>query len=163
MPSRPILEFQDIPRDVLLTLDDIQAINPHRDAMLQLSAVTHIDGESKLVVGYKDVTADEFWTSGHMPGNPIMPGVLMIEAAAQLGSIYCHQTGIFEGGGFIGLGGVDDVRYRGIVRPGERLWIVGRSGRVSRRIMPFEFQGFVEGRMMFEARIIGVPMERPAS
>ena len=56
--------------------------------MEQLTAIVHVDPEKHLVAGYKDVGNDEFWVRGHMPGYPLMPGVLMCEAAAQLCSYY---------------------------------------------------------------------------
>jgi 3-hydroxyacyl-[acyl-carrier-protein] dehydratase len=126
--------------------------------MEMLTAVTLLDRDRKLCVGYKDVRPDEFWVRGHMPGSPLLPGVLMLEAAAQLGAIYCIHGQFFDGHDFIGLGGIDEVRYRAIVRPGDRLWLIGSVGRMNRRMTAFYFQGFVDAQMTFEAKIIGVPM-----
>ncbi len=66
---------------------DIEAIRhciPQRDAMEQLTAIVHDDPETKICVGYRDVSDHEFWNTGHMPGMPLMPGILMCEAAAQV-------------------------------------------------------------------------------
>ncbi len=67
---------------VLYNIDNIREVNPQRFEMEQLSAIVHEDLQQNLVVGYKDVTDSEFWVRGHMPGYPLMPGVIMCEAAA---------------------------------------------------------------------------------
>ena len=97
---------------------------------------------------------------GHMPGYALMPGVIMCEAAAQLCSFFCGHVGI-SGEGFVGFGGMEDVRFRGQVRPGDRLVLVAKATRLHRRQPLFECQGFVEGNMVFHAKIIGVIIPRP--
>ena len=81
-------------------------VNPQRFAMEQLTAIVYIDPENHIVAGYKDVAADEFWVGGHMPGYPLMPGVMMCEAAAQLCSYYITTHGL-TGGDFVGFGGLE--------------------------------------------------------
>ncbi|HTI49839.1 MAG TPA: beta-hydroxyacyl-ACP dehydratase, partial [Planctomycetaceae bacterium] len=71
--SRPVFDIEAIRR-----------LNPQRNQMEQLSAIVFVDTENHGIVGYKDVTDNEFWVTGHMPGFPLMPGVIMCEAAAQL-------------------------------------------------------------------------------
>src|SRR5260221_8755958 len=117
---------------VLYDLDKIKEINPQRHEMLQLTAVVHIDSEQHLVVGYKDVTDHEFWVRGHMPGFPLMPGVIMCEAAAQLTGFYTKLDNIL-GGKFLVFAGLNDVRFRGQVRPGDRFWLVGKAIKINRR------------------------------
>ena len=119
--------------------------------------LARLDLESHLIIGYKDVRADEFWVRGHMPDYPLMPGVLMCEAAAQLCSYYCHVIRLVDDG-FIGFGGMEDVRFRGQVRPGDRLLMVAQAHRVHRRQTIFETQGFVETNMVYHGKIIGVPL-----
>jgi 3-hydroxyacyl-[acyl-carrier-protein] dehydratase len=92
-----------------------------------------------------------------MPDYPLMPGVLMCEAAAQLCSFYCHEIKILEAG-FIGFGGMEDVRFRGQVKPGDRLVIMAKAMRVHRRQTVFETQGFVGANMVYHGRVIGVPL-----
>ena len=75
--------------------------------------------EDGLIIGYKDVRPDEFWVSGHIPGRPLLPGVLMIEAGAQLASFYTRTYVGWKG--FIGFGGVDEVKFRMQVPPGVRM------------------------------------------
>ena len=146
--------------DTSRVLADGEAIrqgNPQRFEMEQLTAIVFLDRDDHLIIGYKDVRADEFWVRGHMPEYPLMPGVLMCEAAAQLSSYYCHLIKLAEGS-FIGFGGMENVRFRGQVRPGDRLVLVSKATRVNRRQTIFETQGFVGTNMVFQARIIGVPL-----
>ena len=80
-----------------------------------------------MIVGYKDLTDTEFWVRGHMPGFPLMPGVLMCEAAAQLCSYYYINHKIGEPGRAARLGGLDEARFLRQVRPGDRLVMVGTA------------------------------------
>ncbi len=140
---------------VLIDREGIHRYNPQRFEMEQLTAIVLIDQKQKLIIGYKDVADDEFWVRGHMPGYPLMPGVLICEAAAQLSSYYCKDAGMFESG-FVGFGGMEDVRFRGQVKPGDRLVLVGKGVRVHRRHSIFEVQGFVGSNMVFHGKVIGV-------
>ncbi len=142
---------------ILADLEAIRRGNPQRFEMEQLTAIVHIDLPERLVIGYKDVATDEFWVRGHMPDYPLMPGVLICEAAAQLSSYYCHRIKLAEDS-FIGFGGMEDVRFRGQVRPGDRLVLVSKAIRVHRRQTIFETQGFVGTNMVYHGKIIGVPL-----
>jgi 3-hydroxyacyl-[acyl-carrier-protein] dehydratase len=137
----------------------IHAFNPQRFEMEQLTAIVHIDSDQHLIVGYKDVRPDEFWVRGHMPDYPLLPGVLMCEAAAQLCSYYTMAQGIPQGD-FIGFGGMENVRFRGPVKVGDRLMLIGKATRLHRRQTIFNVQGLVGSTMVFHADIIGVPMMR---
>jgi 3-hydroxyacyl-[acyl-carrier-protein] dehydratase len=158
MPPKAIIEPDAIPRDVVLDIEAIRKVNPQRFEMEQLTAITFFDEENMIIAGYKDIAEDEFWARGHMPGAPLMPGVLMLEAAAQVGSVFCHHAHVFPKADFVGLGGMEGVRFRGVVRPGDRLWMVGKVSKFSLRMTTFDFQGFVDGRMVFEAKLMGIPM-----
>jgi 3-hydroxyacyl-[acyl-carrier-protein] dehydratase len=144
---------------VIADRDAIRRGNPQRFEMEQLTAIIHLDPTEHLIIGYKDVLADEFWVRGHMPDYPLMPGVLICEAAAQLSSYYCHRINLAEGN-IIGFGGMEDVRFRGQVRPGDRLILVSKASRVHRRQTMFETQGFVGPNMVYHGRIIGVPLPK---
>ncbi len=142
---------------VLYDLEVIRGFNPQRHEMEQLTAIVHLDTESRLIVGYKDISSEEFWVRGHMPDYPLMPGVLICESAAQLCSFYCKHIGLVRGN-FLGFGGMEAVRFRGQVRPGDRLIMAGKATRLNRRQTIFETQGFVGGLMVFQGHIIGVPI-----
>jgi 3-hydroxyacyl-[acyl-carrier-protein] dehydratase len=147
---------------VVADKEELRRVNPQRFEMEQLDCIVLLDREQHLVVGYKDVREDEFWVRGHMPGYPLMPGVLMCEAAAQLASYYVVNVGLIQGD-FIGFGGLDDVRFRGPVRPGDRLVLVGKGIRVHRRQTIFNVQGFVGSAMVFHGEVFGVPLNRGES
>jgi 3-hydroxyacyl-[acyl-carrier-protein] dehydratase len=140
--------------------DAIRKVNPQRFEMIQLDAIVMLDATNKLIVGYRDVRFDEFWIRGHMPGYPLMPGVLMCEASAQLVSYYAMTQYPVQPGDFIGFGGMDDVRFRSPVHPGNRLVLVGRELKFNRRQTIFNVQGFVGDRMVFHGDIIGTPLKR---
>jgi 3-hydroxyacyl-[acyl-carrier-protein] dehydratase len=147
---------------VIADREAIRHVNPQRFEMEQLDAIVLLDHEQNLIAGYKDVRPDEFWVRGHMPDYPLMPGVLMCEAAAQLCSYYVMTTNLLQGD-FIGFGGLEEVRFRGTVRPGDRLVLIGKGKRLHRRQTVFNVQGFVGGAMVFNADIIGVPLMRQAA
>ena len=132
---------------------------PHRGPMQMVTAVVHVDEAQNLVVGYKDVAADEFWVSGHMPGYPLLPGVLMCEAAAQVSAYYTMTRGIHDGL-LMGLGGVENTRFRRAVRPGERLVLVGKGQKIRQKMTHFNVQGFVGDEMAFHTDVIGVALGR---
>jgi 3-hydroxyacyl-[acyl-carrier-protein] dehydratase len=144
---------------VVADQEAIRAVNPQRFEMQQLTAIVFIDREHHIVAGYKDVGQDEFWVRGHMPDYPLMPGVLLCEAAAQLCSYYTTTQGLLQGD-FIGFGGLENVRFRSTVRPGDRLVLIGKGIRLHRRQTIFNVQGFVGTTMVFHADIIGVPLNR---
>ncbi len=157
----PQLHFDPSALDLANVVADreaIRAVNPQRYEMEQLTAIVHVDTTQELLAGYKDVRPDEFWVRGHMPGGPLLPGVLMCEAAAQLCSFYIVKYSGLLRDGFIGFGGLEDVRFRAPVRPGDRLVLVAKALKLHRRQSIFDVQGFVGSTMVFHGRIIGVPM-----
>lgn len=139
--------------------DAIRRVNPQRYEMEQLTAIVFLDPQRQLIAGYKDVQPDEFWVRGHMPDYPLFPGVLMCEAAAQLCAYFMLQQGMGRGD-FIGFGGMDNVRFRSPVRPGDRLVLVAKVLRYHPRQTLFNVQGFVGSTMAFHADILGVPLTR---
>jgi 3-hydroxyacyl-[acyl-carrier-protein] dehydratase len=144
----------------LANLDQIRLLNQQRFEMEQLTGILYSNPADHSVIGFKDVRDDEFWVRGHMPGFPLLPGVLMCEAAAQLASWHAVTHRVL-GGDFIGFGGMDTVRFRGPVFPGDRLVIWAKLSRLRKgRRAEFEFQGFVGDRMVFDGCLVGVPMNK---
>lgn len=139
-------------------IEQIRAVNPHRHEFEMLTAIVHIDPVNHVIVGYKDVTPNEFWVRGHMPDFPLMPGVLMCEAAAQLcGFYYVHQK-IGDPDVLLGLAGIDETRFVRQLRPGERLVMVGTGVKINRRMTKFRVVGTVGGEKVFETLVSGVPI-----
>ena len=121
-----------------------------------MTAILFVDDDARTIGAYKDVRPDEFWVRGHIPGRPLMPGVLMIEAAAQMSSFYYKY--VQKDPRFLGFGGVDGVKFRGQVVPGDRLLLVGKVVEIRNRRAVFDTQGVVGDRLAFEARITGMPI-----
>jgi len=108
-------------------------------------------------VGYKDIREDDWWAADHIPGRPLLPGALMVEAAAQLSTYdYLRHRGKVKEGEFVGFGGLDKVRFRGTVTPPSRLYLAISLKRARRQMFVYEAQGFVDGKLIFEAEVIGI-------
>jgi 3-hydroxyacyl-[acyl-carrier-protein] dehydratase len=141
---------------VLIPIEQIREVNPHRYEMEQLSGVIHLDPAAGQIVAFKNVGPNEFWIRGHIPGRPLMPGVMMVEAAAQMSSFYYKY--VQKDSRFLGFGGVDAVKFRGPVVPGDRLILLGVAVEIRSRRAVFDTQGVVGDRLVFEARITGMPI-----
>jgi 3-hydroxyacyl-[acyl-carrier-protein] dehydratase len=105
---------------VIHTTAEIQGLIPHRWPMLLVDRIVEYDPDTKRIVGLKGVTAGEWFFQGHFPQLPVMPGVLQVEALAQTMAVYVAKQPGF--GDRIGLfAGIDDVRFKRIVAPGDLL------------------------------------------
>ena len=143
---------------VIADIDEIRRYNPRRYESEQLTAIIHEDLQEVLCVGYKDVTDHEFWVRGHMPGMPLMPGVVICEAAAQMCSYFAVKYDLL-GCKVVGLGGLEEIRFRDPVRPGNRLVVACQQIRVRRGAMIIcRFQAFVNGSLVAEGKIKGIPL-----
>ena len=135
---------------------DIEAVNPHRYEFRLLDGVVHMDLERRLFAGFHEVRSDAYWVRGHIPGRPLLPGVLMIEACAQLASYAYHAA--YPERGFLGFGGADAVKFRGAVQPPARFVIVGQATELRPKRMICDMQGFVGDTMVFEGKLTGLPV-----
>jgi 3-hydroxyacyl-[acyl-carrier-protein] dehydratase len=157
MPPKFLVDFTQLNFDQpLYGPEQIRAVNPHRGDMEHLSGIVLCEADGRMVA-FKDVRADEFWVPGHIPGRPILPGVIMIEAAAQMCSFHVSKFSTF-GKGFIGFGGCEDVKFRQQVVPGQRLIIVGQKIWERHSRFGCKTQGIVDGQIAFEATIIGAQL-----
>jgi 3-hydroxyacyl-[acyl-carrier-protein] dehydratase len=140
------------------TIEQIRRYNPQRHEMEQLTAIVYEDLDEYICVGYKDVTADEFWVRGHMPGMPLMPGVIMIEAIAQMCSFFVQKHDLLKSK-MVGFGGLEEVRFRDPVVPGDRLFLLCQLTRVRpRRMIVCRFQGVVRDSIVVEGVLKGIPL-----
>ena len=143
---------------VVADIHEIRRWNMQRFEMEQLTAIVYEDPERGACVGYKDVTRDEFWVRGHFPVMPLMPGVLMCEAAAQLSSYYTQRYNLLDAQ-LVGFGGMEEVRFREPVVPGDRLVIAVERVRVRPKAMIIcKFQGLVRDNIVVDGIIKGVPL-----
>lgn len=148
------LDFSNIIADQ----EEIRKYNPQRFEMEQLTAIIYEDLENHVCAGYKDITFDEFWVRGHMPNMPLMPGVVMLEAAAQMCSYFSQKYDLL-GAAMVGFGGLEDVRFRDPVIPGDRLVLMCEMTRLRRgRIVVTKFQGFVRNSLAVEGILKGIPI-----
>jgi 3-hydroxyacyl-[acyl-carrier-protein] dehydratase len=139
-------------------IDGIRKVNPHRFELELLTAITHLDPARKFIAGFKDATYQDFWVRGHMPGFPLLPGVLMCEAAAQLCAYYVVSQGVVKDT-LMGLGGIESAKFKRMVRPGDRLLLIGHGLKVDRRLTRFHVKGYVGVDMAFETIVVGVPLK----
>lgn len=135
---------------------DILAVNPHRGHFEHLDGVIYVAPEAQRIIGFKDVRADEFWVAEHIPGRPMLPGSIMIEAAAQLAAFYLARY--CGWGGFVGFGGVNDVRFGRPVVPGERLVLLLQQTRTRHGRSTGNVQGLVGDEIVFYSEVIGVQL-----
>ncbi len=127
---------------------------PHREEFQLLHAIVLWDSDEKICAGYIDLSPTDWWVKGHIPGRPLFPGVLMIEVAAQL----CSYAQRLESGSstFAGFAAADEVRFRGIVEPPARFVVISKILKTRQRRFDSAAQGFVDGRLVFEAKIAGM-------
>ncbi|RMF45388.1 MAG: beta-hydroxyacyl-ACP dehydratase [Planctomycetota bacterium] len=144
--------------NIIADQEEIRKYNPQRFEMEQLTAIVYEDLQRHVCAGYKDVTHEEFWVRGHMPNMPLMPGVMMLEAAAQMCSYFSQKYDLL-GAKMVGFGGLEDVRFRDPVIPGDRLVLMCQMTKLRRgRIVVTKFQGFVRNALAVEGILKGIPI-----
>jgi 3-hydroxyacyl-[acyl-carrier-protein] dehydratase len=124
---------------------EIEAILPHREPFLLLDEVVELEPGAR-VVARKRVREDEWYLAGHFPGNPIMPGVLMVEALAQAGAV-AALTLEENRGKLVLFAGIDDLRFKRIVRPGDELELVCEVERLRGPIGKGAVRATVDGEL----------------
>lgn len=156
--AKRLLEQQEITdrqtllsRDAALDIRRIQRILPHRYPMLLVDRVLQIEGDQK-AVGIKNVTFNDIFFQGHYPGTPIMPGVLIVEAMAQLGGILLSQK-LEHTGKLAVLLSMDKVKMRNPVVPGDQLILEALTVRVKSRTGHVRCKAFVGEKLAAEADI----------
>jgi 3-hydroxyacyl-[acyl-carrier-protein] dehydratase len=154
-----ILDFSEYDANhVLADVEEIRRYNLQRFEMEQLTAICHCDTQRQICAGYKDITLNEFWVRGHMPKAPLMPGVIICEVAAQLASYFVQKYDLL-GAKVVGFGGLEEVKFRGGVVPGDRLVMVVQLLKVRRGAMIVcRFEGFVKETMIVEGQLKGIPL-----
>ncbi|MDB2584703.1 3-hydroxyacyl-ACP dehydratase FabZ [Alphaproteobacteria bacterium] len=145
-----------------VTIQEIMDFLPHRYPFLLVDRVVEMQGE-ETAIGIKNVTASEPWFTGHFPGRPVFPGVLIIEAIAQVAAILVMQNAKLSGNPIeaklIYFMTVDKVRFRQPVTPGDQMRI--HVQKLRRRGAAYKFKGniFVDGKLVAEGEIMAVNAE----
>ena len=128
----------------------IQELIPHRDPFLLVDRVTDLDPEEISIVAQKNITEDEPYLEGHFPGNPIMPGVLVIEALAQTGLICLFELKLIEPEAEFFFTGIEQVKFRRPVVPGDLLELRVKLLKNKRTLWKFEGRAFAGGQIAAE-------------
>jgi 3-hydroxyacyl-[acyl-carrier-protein] dehydratase len=142
---------------LITTREQIYEVLPHRYEFMQLDGMVWQDVDNWLAVALREVREDEFWVRGHIPGRPLLPGVLMIETAAQLAA-YMTMLFVPKSDRFWGFGGVENVKFRMAVSPPARMYFVLKGVEFRPRRSIADVQAFVDGKLAFEGRMIGMPV-----
>lgn len=139
--------------NVIFTLEDIQKILPHRYPFALVDRIIeYVPG--KLAVGIKNVTFNEPHFQGHFPGRPMMPGVMIVEAMAQVGGIVLTQMADMDGSLFV-FAGIDKVRFRRPVVPGDQLVMTTELLSVKRRRFgKMQARAVVDGQRVAEGELM---------
>lgn len=143
-----------------VSIHQILTILPHRYPFVLIDRVTEITpGES--IRGHKCVSINEPWFPGHFPGSPIMPGVLIIEALAQIGGILAHATDPFDPTGKLMLFlGIDKARFRRPVVPGDKLDLTVSILQRRSSVWKLKGEASVDGAKCAEAELLASMVDR---
>lgn len=140
-----------------LYYEDIIKLLPHRYPFLLVDRITEIELE-KRVVGYKNVTANEPFFQGHFPGNPIMPGVLIVEAMAQVGGVLARLSidGLHEeeNTSAVYFMSMDKVKFRRPVVPGDQIKFELQALRTGSRVWKLAGKAVVEDSLVAQAELM---------
>lgn len=130
---------------------------PHRYPFLLIDRVLSVElGEVKKAVALKNVTLNEPFFTGHFPGNPVMPGVLIIEAMAQAAGMLAHLAAETEGrkGELYYLVKVDNARFNKVVAPGDQLILEVTQKRIMRGMGQYSCEAFVDDKRVSSCDIL---------
>jgi len=137
---------------------DIQGVIPHRFPFMLVDRIQEIE-PGKRIVGLKCVSSGEFYFQGHFPGNPIMPGVIIVEALAQTAGICVGCTPEYKGcnGLFVGI---ESMKFRRLVVPGDQLRLEAEILSIKLNYAKARVVATVEGQVAAEGEIRFVMMKR---
>jgi beta-hydroxyacyl-ACP dehydratase FabZ len=143
-----------------LDIRAIQRIMPHRYPMLLVDRVVQIDGDRK-AIGVKNVTINEPFFQGHFPENPVMPGVLILEALAQSGALLAFESMPEERRNvLIYFAGVNNAKFRKVVIPGDQLVMEVNLRKLKSKAMLAAGKATVDGQLVTEADLLASIGER---
>ena len=138
-----------------LDVTEIQAILPHRYPFLLVDRIEDLE-VGKRVVGIKNVTINEPFFQGHFPGRPIMPGVLIIEAMAQVGGVLAFKSAKETGAKLVYFMGIEKAKFRKPVTPGDRLRFVVEVLRARHPYWKMRGEVFVDETLVCEAELMAM-------
>jgi 3-hydroxyacyl-[acyl-carrier-protein] dehydratase len=141
--------------DVQLPIDvkGIMEILPHRYPFLLVDRIIELE-KGRSITGIKNVTMNEPFFQGHFPGEPVMPGVLILEAMAQVGSILACLSDPEMMGRLAFFAGVDKARFRRVVRPGDQLVLRLEMIKQKGKVIKMAGQAYVDEQLATEAELM---------
>ncbi|MEW6094933.1 MAG: 3-hydroxyacyl-ACP dehydratase FabZ [bacterium] len=136
----------------MLDIKQIQEILPHRYPFLLVDRIIEME-RGKRIVGIKNVTENEAFFQGHFPGNPIMPGVLIIEAIAQVGGVLMLSEPQ-HAGKLVYFTGIDKARFRKLVIPGDQLRLEVVPVKIRQKMGIMEGKAYVDNKLAVEVTMM---------
>jgi beta-hydroxyacyl-ACP dehydratase FabZ len=132
-----------------LNIEEIKKILPHRFPFLLIDRVTEING-TESIKGYKNISANEIFFQGHFPNHPVFPGVLILEAMAQLGAVLILKR-FPEDKRMAYYAGIDNAKFKRLVVPGDKLELSAKILRDRGGFVIMEGKAYVDGNLVSEA------------
>ncbi|APF19360.1 bifunctional UDP-3-O-[3-hydroxymyristoyl] N-acetylglucosamine deacetylase/3-hydroxyacyl-ACP dehydratase [Caldithrix abyssi] len=152
-------KFQDISKKgIVFDIDAIKKILPHRYPFLLVDAIIELEPE-KRAVGIKNVTVNEPFFQGHFPQRPVMPGVLIVEAMAQVGGILLLNERVDVENKLVYFMGMDNVRFRKVVQPGDQLVMELEMLKNRRTTFKMAGKAYVRGELVCEAEMMAAVVD----
>jgi 3-hydroxyacyl-[acyl-carrier-protein] dehydratase len=146
---------KDTPKE--LSYKEVMKILPHRYPFLMVDKVIEVNLDEKVIIGQKNTTINEMFFQGHFPNMPIMPGVLILEALAQTGGIYINLKGYNQ---LCALLNINNAKFRRPVTPGDILTLHVTEKHLSGKGGKFQGRAFVDEKLVAEAEIGCVLIEK---
>jgi len=157
--ASPLVDFSTLNcTDNLVPEETLRKALPHINEFQLIDGICTVDVEREIVVGYKVWDEEPWWGLAHIPGRPMMPGVLMIEGCAQIAAILVENFGEFPDDKFMALVGVDNTRVRRMIQPPATVYFAGTLASHSSRIAKVKAQCIIDGEIAVETELRGVPV-----
>ncbi len=158
--KKPLAVEVDPPlQEAVMDIEDILRILPHRYPFLLIDRVIHLEPK-KRVVALKNVTINEPFFSGHFPGHPVMPGVMIVEAMAQAGGLLLLNTIDDPHNKMAYLMGIDHARFRKLVKPGDQIRFELELVRMRMHACKMEGKAYVDNELVAEAALMAMVTDR---
>ena len=137
-----------------LNIKDILDILPHRYPFVMVDRILDYE-ESKYITGIKNVTINKPFFAGHFPGEPVMPGVMILEGMAQIGALLAYKTMADKiADKLVYFAGIDKVRFRKMVRPGDQIFFRIECIRMKAKLSKMTGKAYVDDQLAAEAELM---------